>query len=191
MLKKSGLLFPSLVFFAIQIFCAGCLGAAPLVTGFPIAPEASAQPDERAAAYLIARSQVLAAAAKYEHTPYRHAGVDQRGVDCSGLVFASFRDALGVSVPRTSEGLYTWTERIVIEDAEPGDLVFFRTTGSGRISHVGIFVGGGQFIHSASQGRVTGVIYSSLDERYWARAYAGAGRVFPAVDLTIGEGASP
>jgi len=52
---------------------------------------------------------------------------------------------------------------------------------------VGIYVGDRRFIHSASEGPETGVIYSSLDERYWSLAYAGAGRVFPADDTSASE----
>jgi len=85
-------------------------------------------------------------------------------------------------VPRNAESLYSWVERIPIDDAQPGDLVFFRTTGSGRISHVGILTGEGRFIHSASSGPKTGVIYSRLDDKYWSRTYAGAGRAFPAIE---------
>ncbi|MDR1858972.1 MAG: C40 family peptidase [Treponema sp.] len=163
------------------ILCAAQIHAAPLERGFALAPPASASPAEKDAAYRQARERVLEAAKKYENTPYRYGGIDRRGLDCSGLVYLSFRDALGVSVPRNAESLHAWAETIQAEAAQPGDLLFFRTTGGGKISHVGIFAGGRRFIHSASEGPTTGVIYSSLDERYWSRAYASAGRVFPAV----------
>jgi len=166
-------------FIALAVF-AGRLAAAPLDGGFALAPKDTASPAERDAAYQEARSRLIAAAGKYEHTPYRYGGKDRRGLDCSGLVFISFLDALGISVPRNAESLYSWVERIPIDNAQPGDLVFFRTTGSGKISHVGILTGEGRFIHSASSGPKTGVIYSRLDDKYWARTYAGAGRAFPA-----------
>jgi hypothetical protein len=70
-------------------------------------------------------------------------------------------------------------EIIPLEKAQPGDLLFFKTDSSGKISHVGLYLGGRHFIHSASSGPNTGVIYSTLDERYWSRTYAAAGRVFP------------
>ncbi|MDR2478545.1 MAG: C40 family peptidase [Treponema sp.] len=153
--------------------------AAPLESGFALAPRESASPQEAAAAFREARFKVLAAAGKYEKTPYRYGGLDWNGLDCSGLVYRSFRDALGVSVPRSTASLYSWAETIPAEKIQPGDLLFFRTTNTGQISHVGIYVGGGRFIHAASEGPVTGVIYSSLDEKYWARTCAGAGRVLP------------
>ncbi|MCL2043757.1 MAG: C40 family peptidase [Treponema sp.] len=172
-----------MLFCTILILCIGFLHAVPIDVVFPSDSSAPVTPDERAAASEIARSLLLAAAARYEHTPYRYAGITQDGLDCSGLVYLSFLNALGVSVPRSSEGLYTWTVRITLEEAEPGDLLFFRTTGTNRITHVGIYTGNRRFIHSASQGAVTGVLYSSLDERYWLNAYAGAGRVFPATTV--------
>jgi probable lipoprotein NlpC len=171
----------ALVFLAVMILCAGLLHAGPNEKGFVLAPPASLSAGE-------ARSLVLAAAAQYEHTPYRYGGLDKRGLDCSGLVYVSFQDALGAAVPRNAWGLYSWAEKITIEDASPGDLVFFKTTGNGTVSHVGIFVEGRRFIHSASEGPVTGVMYSSLDERYWSRTYAGAGRVLPKADINSGTG---
>jgi probable lipoprotein NlpC len=168
-------------FFAALVLCAGLLHAAPAGNGSVLTPPASISPGE-------ARFLVLDAAAQYEHTPYRYGGLDQRGLDCSGLVYLSFQDALGLAVPRNTGGLYSWAEKISIEDAKPGDLVFFKTTGNGNISHVGIFVGGRRFIHAASEGLVTGVIYSSLDERYWSRTYAGVGRVLPKADVNSGTG---
>jgi len=145
-----------------------------------ITPPASISAEE-------ARLRVIAAAEKYEHTPYRYGGLDRRGLDCSGLVYVSFYDALGVSVPRNTWSLYSWAEKIAINEARPGDLVFFKTTGKGDVSHVGILVGDGRFIHSASEGPATGVIYSSLEERYWSRTFAGTGRVLPEADIGTGD----
>ncbi|MDR0585372.1 MAG: C40 family peptidase [Treponema sp.] len=159
------------------------LFAAPLDTGYAFAPEASASPAEKVAAFREARFKVLSAAEKYENTPYRYGGADSKGLDCSGLIFLSFRDALGISTPRSTTALYAWVEKIPNSDLQPGDLLFFKTDNTGKISHAGIFVGGGRFIHSASQGPVTGVIYSSLDEEYWASRYAGAGKALPGADI--------
>jgi probable lipoprotein NlpC len=186
--QKHALLRVFMVLTALQALFAGGLAAAPLEGGFALAPKASASPAEKDAAYREARSRLLAEAGKYEHTPYRYGGVDRKGLDCSGLVFLSFLDALGISVPRNAESLYSWVERIPVDKAQPGDLVFFRTTGSGKISHVGILTGNGRFIHSASEGPVTGVMYSNLDEKYWSRTYAGAGRAFPGTETGGGAG---
>jgi probable lipoprotein NlpC len=173
-------------FIVLQVLFAGRLAAAPLEGGFALAPKTSASPAEKDAAYQEARVRLLAAAKKYERTPYRYGGMDRRGLDCSGFVSLSFLDALGISVPRSTEGLYSWVEKITIDNAQPGDLVFFRTTNTNKISHVGILVGDGRFIHSASEGPATGVIYSRLDENYWSRTYAGAGRALPATGISGG-----
>jgi probable lipoprotein NlpC len=90
----------------------------------------------------------------------------------------SFREGLNISIPRTSESIYSWAARIETAELQPGDLVFFVTAGT-RVSHVGIYTGAGRFIHSASAGPSTGVIYSRLDEAYWGRTFLSAGRVLP------------
>ncbi|MDR0389465.1 MAG: C40 family peptidase [Spirochaetaceae bacterium] len=124
-----------------------------------------------------ARSLILEAAGQYHGVPYRYGGIDRQGMDCSGFVYRSFDDALGIKPPRTVDGIYRWTEKIAVASCVPGDLVFFNTTGG--VSHVGIYVGEGQFIHSASEGPKTGVIVSSLSESYWRRTCIGAGRALP------------
>jgi probable lipoprotein NlpC len=126
-----------------------------------------------------ARFDLIQAAEAYLGTPYRYAGADKRGLDCSGLVYLSFRDAFSVKVPRTTGGLYDWAEKIETSGLRPGDLLFFITGGDGIISHVGIYTGNKRFIHAASEGPETGVIYSSLTEAYWKRSYASAGRALP------------
>jgi probable lipoprotein NlpC len=172
-----------LIFLVLLGLTSSGLLAAPLEGGYALAPKASASAEEKAAAVQEARFKVLSAAGKYEKTPYRYGGVDRNGLDCSGLVYLSFRDALAVSVPRTTTSLYAWAEKISTDKAQPGDLFFFKTDNTGKISHVGIFVGGNRFIHSASEGPVTGVMYSGLDEKYWGRTFAGAGRALPEGDL--------
>jgi len=125
-----------------------------------------------------ARLKLIETAESCLGIPYRYAGLDRRGLDCSGLVYLSFREGLKITIPRTAEGIYAWAEKIQTAELEPGDLVFFVTTGAG-VSHLGIYAGDGRFIHSASEGTHTGVIYSRLDEPYWKRSYKGAGRLLP------------
>jgi probable lipoprotein NlpC len=172
------------IFSIVLVFCFTWLipsgiFAAPLDGGFAQAPKSSASPEEKDRIFLEARYKVIEAAVKYENTPYRYAGLTKSGLDCSGFIYLSFKDALGVSTPRSSSGLYSWTERITLEKAQPGDLLFFKTNDSDKISHVALYLGGRDFIHAASSGPRTGVIYSSLEEIYWARNYVSAGRVFP------------
>ncbi|MDR0688861.1 MAG: C40 family peptidase [Spirochaetaceae bacterium] len=163
-----GIKFPGFFFFLVSVLSGGSVFAA-----IPITPSRTASPGE-------VRSRVLAAAEQYHGTPYRYGGMDYRGLDCSGLIYRSFRDALGIEIPRTTAGLHAWAEPIPEADLMPGDLVFFNTTGP--LSHVGLYAGGETFIHAASSGQKTGVIYSRLSETYWKRTFAGAGRALPPED---------
>jgi len=173
--------FVARVFAVALVFCAAGLHAAPLRYGFYRAPSATATPAEQELAFRMARYRLLAFASVFEGTLYLFGGTTAAGMDCSGFVYRSFREALGVSVPRVSESMFLWTERIAREEKQPGDLVFFRTGATARITHVGIYTGDNQFIHSASAGSRTGVIFSSLSEPYWASVFAGAGRALPSV----------
>jgi probable lipoprotein NlpC len=174
-----------LVLLLMALTCPGAAGlfAAPLENGYPFAPGASSSAEEKAAASREARLMVVNAAAKYENIPYRYAGMDRNGLDCSGLIYLSFREALQVSLPRSATSLHAWAERIPDEQTQPGDLLFFKTDNTGKISHVAIYAGNGRFIHAASSGPVTGVIYSTMGEPYWAGRYAGAGRALPESDI--------
>ncbi|AEF81494.1 C40 family peptidase [Leadbettera azotonutricia] len=157
--------FPAMI---LALFLGGNLFAVVPIQGVTLRGEAAYN----------ARYRLLAAAEAYLGTPYRYAGVSRAGVDCSGLVFLSFRDALDTQPPRTTVSLYAWAEKIDTADLRVGDLVFFITDGQ-TVSHVGIYAGGRRFIHSASEGPRTGVMYSTLDEAYWRRTYTGAGRALP------------
>jgi len=169
------------VIFSLFLFvCVSGLFAAPLERGYPLAPSASASQEEKDRAFINIRLRVIEASRVYLGTPYRYGGFSNAGLDCSGFVGLSFQDAIGVSLPRSASALYTWAERISLERAQPGDLLFFRTSSSNNITHVGLFLGDRTFIHAASDGPRTGVIYSTMDETYWANCYAGAGRAFPA-----------
>lgn len=94
-------------------------------------------------------SEIVAYAKSFLGTPYVHGGSSPKGFDCSGFtqyVYAHF----GGSLPRTSAGQYGTGDYVEKSQLKPGDLVFF--TSSSRISHVGIYVGGGSFIHSPQSG---------------------------------------
>jgi probable lipoprotein NlpC len=172
------LLFLIILVSVSAVFSAS-LFAAPLETGHALAPGASASPEERTQAFMNARLRVIEEAIKYAGTPYRFGGLSTSGLDCSGLLILSFRDALGASLPRSASSLYSWVVRIPVERVQPGDLVFFRTGSTNNITHVGLYIGNRRFIHAASAGSQTGVIYSSLNEQYYIQTFAGAGRAFP------------
>ncbi|HBQ85237.1 MAG TPA: peptidoglycan endopeptidase [Syntrophomonas sp.] len=119
-------------------------------------------------------ARIVEYAAKYIGTPYAYGGQSPSGFDCSGFVgyvFAQF----GYSLPRVAADQYTYGVAVAAGNLEAGDLLFF-TCGSSNINHVGIYCGNNRFIHSSSPSS-GGVIYSSLQEGYYANCYAGAKRI--------------
>ncbi len=109
-------------------------------------------------------------------TPYRTAGADPRvGFDCSGFVVFVYRDVFGLALPRSTDAQYGMDLRSPRRAAlQTGDLVFFDTGGNG-ISHVGIYVGEGRFVHAPNHGGR--VRLDHLDDRYWKSRFRGARRV--------------
>lgn len=106
--------------------------------------------------------------------PYRFGGDTPQGFDCSGLV-EYVHERVGLDVPRQVDAQYAQSARVPVRSLAPGDLVFFRIAGS-RISHVGIYVGRGRFVHAPSSGGE--VEFSRLRNAYWWNRFAGAGRLF-------------
>ncbi|MBN1524401.1 MAG: C40 family peptidase [Spirochaetales bacterium] len=133
--------------------------------------------------------QILRKAFEYLGTPYRYGGISPKGVDCSGLAYAVFHEIAGVNLPRGVGESYQSLKKVA-GTLLPGDLVFFNTTGGA--SHLGIFIGGTYFIHAASAGPRTGVIVSSLDEKYYRQRYIGARRILdespPMLTIELGAG---
>lgn len=124
----------------------------------------------------------------YLGTPYSYGDESKEGTDCSGLVYAVYKDVIGTAPERSVTGLYNSGDEVKGAPA-PGDLVFFNTVGG--ISHVGIYIGDKKFIHAASKGAKLGVIMSSLEEEYYRTRYLGAKRLLdygaPVVKVEIPE----
>ena len=118
---------------------------------------------------------VLMRAISLVGTPYRYGGnTPEGGFDCSGLVNYVYRDMLDVRLPRTSRDLAGMQgPRIAPERLAAADLVFFGSAGA--VSHVGIYVGEGRFVHAPSSGGT--VRLDHLDGPYWRDHYTGARRV--------------
>jgi hypothetical protein len=118
----------------------------------------------------IRRSLVIDAQ-RFIGTPYRWGGAQPGGFDCSGLVMTVYR-LNGIVLPRTSAEQFEHGHSISRRRLKPGDLVFFRTAGNRRISHVGIYIGDGCFIHAPGRGRH--VQEASLSDKFYKKTYAGA-----------------
>ena len=109
-------------------------------------------------------------------TPYRYGGnTPQGGFDCSGLVAYVYRDVAGIVLPRTAGEIGDIDAPTVGRDRlESGDLVFFHHR-SRAVSHVGIYVGEGRFVHAPNEGGT--VRLDRLDDAYWRDHFAGAKRI--------------
>jgi len=123
----------------------------------------------------VAANSVLMRALGLVGTPYRYGGnTPEGGFDCSGLVTYVYRDMLDLRLPRSSSELAALQgPKIAPERLAAGDLVFFGARGS--VSHVGIYVGEGRFVHAPSTGGT--VRLDTLDGYYWRDHYTGAKRV--------------
>jgi len=112
---------------------------------------------------------VVGIAMRYLGVPYVWGGASPSGFDCSGLVMYVFAQ-IGVSLPHSSYVQFGMGAPVSMSQLQPGDLVFFAGA-----SHVGIYIGGGQFIHAPHTGDVVRV--SSLSESWYAATYVGARRI--------------
>ena len=112
---------------------------------------------------------VVGVAMQFLGTPYVWGGASPAGFDCSGLVMYAFAQ-VGVSLPHNAAAQYGYGVYVPQDQLQPGDLVFFDGLG-----HVGIYIGGGQFIHSPHTGDVVKI--SSLSDPWYAATYVGAKRI--------------
>lgn len=115
-------------------------------------------------------------AARWIGVPYRTAGDTRAGADCSGLTCGIYRNAYGRKLSRNSNEQYAkdCATTVSRRSLHPGDLVFFSSTGTDKkITHVGIYLKEGKFIHSSS---LRGVVVDNLDAPYWSRRLVKCGR---------------
>lgn len=121
-------------------------------------------------------NEVISYAKQFLGTPYVWGGTDlEKGVDCSGYVFAVMQK-FGVTLNRNSASMTSNGVPVKKSELAPGDLVFFDTDRNGGISHVGIYIGNDQYIHSSS-GNKSGVIISDITDSYSQTTYVTARRV--------------
>jgi len=135
-------------------------------------------PGSRAVAANVDAAEVenrfVRTAMQYKGVRYRYGGMTSRGMDCSGLVARVLR-VHGIDAPHNSKALYALGQPVSRDQLHAGDLVFFHTTRAG-ISHVGIYIGNGRFIHASSSGGCVQI--DRLDTGYYREHYVGARRVY-------------
>ena len=118
--------------------------------------------------------QIATYATQFLGVPYRWGGESTAGIDCSGLIQAVYRH-FNIALPRTAAEQAQVGKKVSKTSLQPGDLVFFNTTGS-PYSHAGIYLGQGEFISATSS---HGVVVSKLDgSQYWGPRYTGATHPF-------------
>ncbi len=142
----------------------------------PVAPAAPGGPGAPGTTATVA-----ATALGYRGVPYLHGGNDPSGFDCSGFVQYVF-GRHGTLLPREVRDQYRTGRRVDVNEVKMGDLLFFQTVSRGA-SHVGVAIGGGQFVHAPSSRGVVRV--ERYDSSYWASRFVGARRV---TDVTPAAG---
>ena len=121
---------------------------------------------------LVTNTSLIGFIDEWWGTKYRYGGTTKKGIDCSSFTGLLMGSVFGFALPRTAREQYSICSRLSKDDMLEGDLVFFNTRGG--VSHVGVYLGGGYFVHSSSS---AGVTINSLDESYYSKKFIGGGRV--------------
>ncbi len=147
---------------------AACASSGP-TTELPPRPVIAAESPAARSAHELAAS----IAAQQIGVRYRYGGTTPNsGFDCSGLVHYSFTQA-GLSVPRTSHDQFRMSRKIALDQAEPGDIVFFQD--QEKLSHVGIYLGDRRFVHAPSSGKAVAI--AQIDSPYYQEHLVAVGRL--------------
>jgi hypothetical protein len=121
------------------------------------------------------RTELVKTARRFIGTPYRWGGTTaDNGFDCSGLTMVCYR-LNGLNLPRVSRNQFKTGRWVAKSNLQPGDLVFFATKGGTRVTHVGMYIGNGQFIHAPRTGK--NVRTEKMSSAFFAKTYVG-GRTY-------------
>ncbi len=115
--------------------------------------------------------QAAVIAVRQVGVPYRYGGNSVAGFDCSGLVQYAYASS-GKKLPRTTSALWQQTQPVAGHQLEVGDVLFFNI--EGKVSHVGLYLGSGRFVHAPASGRE--VTIAELDSAYYRTAFIRGGR---------------
>ncbi|MBP3228892.1 MAG: C40 family peptidase [Bacteroidaceae bacterium] len=119
-------------------------------------------------------ARLLTVCASYLGTPYKYAGNDREGIDCSGLTTAIYREVYGIGLHRRSLDQHEKdVPHATTATPRQGDLLFFTTNGTGRCSHVGVYLKDQRFIHASTR---RGVVVDDLRSDYYRTRFLGGGR---------------
>lgn len=105
--------------------------------------------------------------------PYKYAGKDKNGIDCSGLTSTLYASVYKKTISCSTKALVGEVKKIKQSDLQEGDLVFFNTNGK-SISHVGVYLQNNKFVHASTK---KGVMISDMNEPYFQKTYVQSGRV--------------
>lgn len=108
--------------------------------------------------------------------PYSWGAEGPNSFDCSGFTYYIYKNALGITLPRTSKAQSTYGTYVSKENLQPGDLVFFDSNYGSNVNHVGIYIGNNEMMHSPRTGDVVKI--QKIDTNYYKKAYVTARRVF-------------
>jgi len=117
--------------------------------------------------------QAVKIALRQVGVPYRYGGATPSGFDCSGLVHYAYAGT-GKYLPRTTTALWENTRPVATDELQVGDILFFRV--AGKVAHVGMYIGRGQFVHAPSTGK--SVSLASLRSDFYQDALIRAGRPY-------------
>jgi cell wall-associated NlpC family hydrolase len=143
-----------------------CAVVAVLLSGASVA---SAAPD----ATVTPGAQVADLAQQYIGSRYRWGGTSPAGFDCTGFVMYVFGQ-FGVSMPHNEAGQLASGDRVSADELQPGDVLVFANTYRAGLSHVGIYIGEGQFVHAVDERH--GVMINNLWDGYWGPRFVAASR---------------
>ena len=122
----------------------------------------------------LTNTLLLSQMEKWFGTQYCFGGSTDSCIDCSSFTQVILRDVYNVKIPRNSQQQFDASTKIEVENLKEGDLVFFNTVSASMIiTHVGVYVCNNKFVHASTS---KGVTINDLSEKYFAKAYRGAGR---------------